>query len=89
MRNSQNQGGPQTQNEAACNHTENYKDSRGNLLGTWCEVPTANFIRVQCTVCLKVYGTIPRMSEEEARRAYLEQQKRLSCPGCGESPFLG
>jgi hypothetical protein len=25
----------------------------------------------------------------ELEALYLEQQKRLACPGCGESPFLG
>jgi|GEM_PF-1679833 len=28
-------------------------------------------------------------SQEEMERLYREQQQRLSCPGCGESPFLG
>ncbi len=27
--------------------------------------------------------------QEEMRRRYLEQQRRLACPGCGEEPFLG
>ncbi len=27
--------------------------------------------------------------EQEIRRRYLEQQKRMSCPGCGEDPFVG
>jgi len=29
------------------------------------------------------------LSQEEMRRRYLEQQRRLACPGCGEAPFLG
>ena len=29
------------------------------------------------------------LSQDELRRRYVEQQKRLACPGCGESPFLG
>lgn len=29
------------------------------------------------------------LSPEEFRRRYLEQQRRLACPGCGEEPFLG
>ncbi len=29
------------------------------------------------------------ISQEEIRRLYLEQQRRLACPGCGEEPFLG
>ncbi len=28
-------------------------------------------------------------SQEELHRLYLEQQRRLACPGCGEAPFLG
>jgi len=28
-------------------------------------------------------------SQEEMQRLYLEQQRRLACPGCGEEPFLG
>lgn len=35
----------------------------------------------------------PELSDAETQeaycRAYLEQQARLACPGCGESPFLG
>ena len=27
--------------------------------------------------------------QEKYRREYLIQQRRLSCPGCGESPFDG
>lgn len=27
--------------------------------------------------------------QERLRKLYLQQQQRLSCPGCGESPFLG
>jgi len=30
-----------------------------------------------------------QLSQEEMRRLYLEQQRRLACPGCGEAPFLG
>ena len=27
--------------------------------------------------------------QEKYRREYLTQQRRLACPGCGESPFDG
>ena len=27
--------------------------------------------------------------QERLRQLYLEQQRRLACPGCGEAPFLG
>jgi len=30
-----------------------------------------------------------QISQEELRRRYLEQQRRLACPGCGEEPFIG
>ncbi len=30
-----------------------------------------------------------KLSQEEMRSRYLEQQRRLACPGCGEEPFLG
>jgi len=39
----------------------------------------------------KLYGVIERrtMSLDEMQAAYIEQQRRLACPGCGEEPFLG
>ena len=33
------------------------------------------------------WGKLQTATELEAR--YREQQRRLSCPGCGEEPFLG
>ncbi len=30
-----------------------------------------------------------QISQEELRRRYLQQQRRLACPGCGEEPFIG
>jgi len=30
-----------------------------------------------------------QVSQDEFRRRYLEQQRRLACPGCGEEPFIG
>lgn len=31
----------------------------------------------------------PQLSQEEMKCRYLEQQRRLACPGCAEEPFLG
>jgi hypothetical protein len=28
-------------------------------------------------------------TQEELERLYLEQQRRLACPSCGDAPFLG
>lgn len=30
-----------------------------------------------------------RITAEELQERYEEQQRRLSCPGCGEEPFIG
>lgn len=30
-----------------------------------------------------------KKSDAELYQAYLQQQRRLACPGCGEEPFLG
>lgn len=30
-----------------------------------------------------------QISQAELRRRYLEQQRQLACPGCGEEPFVG
>jgi len=42
-----------------------------------------------CNFCGVRYGKHNPSDEETVRRAYLEQQRRLACPGCGEEPFLG
>lgn len=45
---------------------------------------------VACTRCGGLTESKPTEAEKERlKKLYLEQQKRLSCPGCGESPFLG
>lgn len=28
------------------------------------------------------------LTQEDLRRRYEEQQRRLACPGCGEEPFI-
>ncbi len=74
-----------------CNHTADHKNAAGVLLGSWIEVEIGSTIRIECVACKKLYGVIERktMSPEEMQAAYLEQQRRLACPGCGEEPFLG
>jgi hypothetical protein len=75
-----------------CNHTLHHKDPAGKLEGTWIETSGAYGIRVSCRVCGKFFGYHPKESDrtdEELYKAYLEQQRRLACPGCGEEPFLG
>ncbi|TWU64525.1 hypothetical protein V7x_00690 [Crateriforma conspicua] len=34
-------------------------------------------------------GANDKAEQERLQKLYLEQQRRLACPGCGESPFLG
>lgn len=75
-----------------CDHTLHLKDSAGKPLGSWVEQRTASGIRVVCRYCQKFYGyrtTRRKADEDRLRQAYLEQQRRLACPGCGEEPFLG
>ena len=78
-------------NNTECNHTADHKNAAGVLLGTWIEVDMGNKIRFECVACKKLYVVIERrtMSPEEMQAAYLDQQRRLACPGCGEEPFLG
>lgn len=78
-------------NNTECDHTADHKNAAGVQLGSWIEVDMGNKIRIECVACKKLYGVIERraMSPEEMQAAYLEQQRRLACPGCGESPFLG
>lgn len=72
-----------------CEHTESHLNSAGNLQGSWEEIPIPEGLRIQCRCCGKIFGTIRDTSPEDAMRAYMEQQARRACPGCGESPFLG
>ncbi len=72
-----------------CNHLEQVKSLDGQLLGSWVEIEIDKVIYTACTYCGVRYGKHNPPDEEAARRAYLEQQRRLACPGCGEEPFLG
>jgi hypothetical protein len=76
-----------------CDHTLHAIDDQGQATGSWTVERSGKAERVICRVCGKFYGYIDacRQSkkQEQMRRAYLEQQRRLSCPGCGEEPFLG
>ena len=75
-----------------CNHTLHHRDQDGNPLGSWIESTGGYGIRVACRVCDELFGYLPNdlgRSDQELYEAYLEQQRRRSCPGCGEEPFLG
>lgn len=75
-----------------CNHTLHHKDDSGRLAGTWIETNGPYGTRVSCRVCGKFFGYHPneaKRTDDELYKAYLEQQRRLACPGCGEEPFLG
>ncbi|MDZ4850389.1 MAG: hypothetical protein SGI77_13975 [Pirellulaceae bacterium] len=77
---------------AICNHTLHHRDEDGTPLGSWIESTGVYGIRVTCRVCDKFFGYLPNeqgRSDQELYEAYLEQQRRLACPGCGEEPFLG
>lgn len=84
-----NQGGTSAKESGStsCQHTTQHQSTSGVFLGTWIEVKVAEGSRVVCSVCGKLFEQIK--SDEEILAAYLEQQLRLACPGCGESPFLG
>jgi len=87
-----NQGGQTSKESQAlvCHHTENHKNGAGELLGTWIEIQIDDGVLVQCRICNMHYGVIKNPSKDDAMlQAYLLQQRRLSCPGCGENPFLG
>jgi len=74
-----------------CDHTLHPIAESGATTGSWTIDRSAAKPRVVCGVCGKFYGYL--RTPEEVRRslyqAYQEQQRRRSCPGCGEEPFLG
>lgn len=75
-----------------CDHTLHLRDQQGRRIGSWAEERTEHGVRVACRYCGKFYGYCDPKREptpEQLRQAYLEQQRRRSCPGCGEEPFLG
>ena len=73
-----------------CDHTLHLSDANGTPTGSWSAAGTKDGIHYSCACCGKLYGYQPnKKSDAEMYKAYLEQQRRLSCPGCGEEPFLG
>ncbi len=73
-----------------CDHTTQLIDERGQPLGSWTAADTKDGIRYSCGGCGKLYGYQPnKKSDAEMYQAYLEQQRRRACPGCGEDAFLG
>ncbi|MEQ8850053.1 hypothetical protein [Botrimarina sp.] len=73
-----------------CDHTHHALDGDGRPTGSWTIDPAGGKPRVVCRVCGKFYGFLPPSKRDQAmQRAYQLQQQRLSCPGCGETPFLG
>ncbi len=73
----------------SCQHTPCHKSENGQMQGTWVEIRVDSITYVACNICGAKFGTVANANDEMIRQAYLEQQRRLACPGCGESPFLG
>jgi len=73
----------------SCHHVEQVRTPDGQLLGSWIEIEIYTVTYTACNFCGVRYGKHNPSDEETVRRAYLEQQRRLACPGCGEEPFLG
>lgn len=73
-----------------CDHTLHLSDANGKPTGSWSAISTKDGIHYSCACCGKLYGYQPnKKSDAEMYEAYLEQQRRLACPGCGEEPFMG
>jgi len=72
-----------------CQHTACHKSEDGQMQGSWVEVRVESITYVACNFCGVQFGAVANANDEAVRQAYLEQQRRLACPGCGESPFLG
>ena len=73
-----------------CDHTLHLSDANGTPTGSWSANSTRDGIYYSCACCGKLYGYQPnKKSDAEMYQAYLEQQRRLACPGCGEEPFMG
>lgn len=74
----------------SCHHTDHCHHDDGRLAGTWTYQVTNSGSRVVCRECGIPYGQVADPdSQSQMRKAYLEQQRRRACPGCGEEPFLG
>ncbi len=75
-----------------CDHTIEALDSAGQPTGSWVVQTEGGVTRVVCGVCGKLYGRLDAGDKRQklsASQAYLLQQQRRACPGCGEEPFLG
>ena len=73
-----------------CDHTIELFDQYGKIRGSWKGEDSPSGIRYSCRNCGKFYGYQPDKKAQEAMyQAYLEQQRRLNCPGCGDGPFTG
>lgn len=75
-----------------CDHTLQALNSAGQPTGSWVIEEKGGVRRVVCGVCGKVYGRLSVDNQRQkmtANEAYLQQQQRRACPGCGEDPFLG
>ncbi|MBX3424271.1 MAG: hypothetical protein KF688_01205 [Pirellulales bacterium] len=84
---------PRESSEAAesCDHTPQAFNEQGGLVGSWRIDDSQRPPRVVCSQCGKFYGYLrdDRRLQERLEAAYRQQQQRLSCPGCGEEPFVG
>ena len=91
MSRTSNQGGSNNSKgmPQSCQHVEQAKSPEGQLLGSWIEIEIDTVIYTACNFCGVRFGKHDLSDKEAGRRAYLEQQRRLACPGCGEEPFLG
>ncbi len=75
---------------SVCDHAIQLIDQHGKIRGSWMGEDSQNGTRYSCRHCGKFYGYQPNKTSQEAmHQAYLEQQRRLNCPGCGDSPFMG
>ena len=73
-----------------CNHTLHAHDEHGRLTGSWTHKETEHGVRVVCRECGRLYGQLGTADlQKKMRAAYIQQQRRRGCPGCGEEPFLG
>ncbi len=76
--------------EPVCDHTIELFDQQGRIRGSWIGEDSPDGTRYSCRHCGKFYGFQPNKTSQDAMyQAYLEQQRRLNCPGCGDGPFIG
>lgn len=67
-----------------CEHTYPADDGSGGLAGSWTK--NADSEEIACAKCDKSYSEFDQ-EQQRLRKAYHEQLRRQSCPGCGEEPF--